>query len=165
MSALNWDSTKFQDRAIGTLILAVQIKVLSEEFHNRLFLKIHLTENLKIADVGYGIGSKILRVKFEKMKNISEELWAGWWKLPIQVVSEDNNFTVFGIRPFLVRVRSTIRHNVFLWQKSNGDKLFQVIFSYCGGDPVADCWCFWRHDEQKDKLKGKRYAGSIWWWN
>ena len=63
---LNGDSTEFQARAIGTLILAVQIKVLSEEFHSWLFLKIHLTENLKIADVGYGIGSKILRVKFEK---------------------------------------------------------------------------------------------------
>ena len=77
MSALNWDSTKFQDRAIGTLILAVQIKVLFEEFHSQLFLMIHLIENLKIADVGYGIGSKILRVKFEKVKNVSEELWAG----------------------------------------------------------------------------------------
>ena len=63
---MNQNSTKFQARAIGAFILAVQIEILSEEFNGRFFLKINLTENLKIADVGYGIGSKVLRVKFEK---------------------------------------------------------------------------------------------------
>ena len=71
---LNRDSAKFQARVVRAFILAVQIKVLSEEFHSRLFLKIHLTENLEVADIGYGIGTKILRVEFEKMKNVSEEL-------------------------------------------------------------------------------------------
>ena len=57
MLALNRDSTKFQAKVVGAFILAIQIEVLSEEFHGRFFLKINLTENLKIADVGYGVGS------------------------------------------------------------------------------------------------------------
>ena len=36
-------------------------------------LKIHLTEYLEVANVGNGIGSKVLRVEFEKMKDLSEE--------------------------------------------------------------------------------------------
>ena len=61
-------------RAIGALILVIQIKILSKEFHSRFFLKVHLAENLEVADIGYGIGTKILRVEFEKMKNVSEVL-------------------------------------------------------------------------------------------
>ena len=68
MSALNRDSAKFQARVVGALILAVQIKVLSEELHSRFFLKIYLTENLKIADIGYRVGSKVLWAKLEKCR-------------------------------------------------------------------------------------------------
>ena len=46
----------------------------SKELHSWFFLKVHLIENLEIADIGYGIGPEILRVEFEKMEDISEEL-------------------------------------------------------------------------------------------
>ena len=142
MSALNWDSTKLQTKAVGAFVLAVQIKVFSEKFHGRFFLKIYLTKNLKIADIGYRVGSNVLWMKLEKMQNVSEELWAGWWEAPVHVSSENDNFTIFGLRPFFVWVRSTIRHNVFLWQQSYGDKFLQGILSNYGTDPVADSWCF-----------------------
>ena len=150
---LNWNSAKFQAKAVGALILAVQVKVLSKELHSWFFLKIYLTKNLKIADVGYRVGSNILWMKLEKMQDILEELWAGWWEAPVHVICENDNFAVFGLRPFFVRVRSTIRHNAFLWQKSNGDKLFQGIFSNCGRHPVADSWRFWWHDEERASWK------------
>ena len=74
LSALNRDASMFQARAIGALVLAVQIKILSKEFHSRFFLKVHLAENLEVADIGYGIRPDVLRVEFEKMEDISEEL-------------------------------------------------------------------------------------------
>ena len=43
--------TKFQARAVGVFILAVQIEILSKEFNSRFFLKINLAENLEIIDV------------------------------------------------------------------------------------------------------------------
>ena len=61
-------------KVIGALILMVQIKILSKEFHSRFFLKVNLTEDLEVADIGYGIGHNILRVEFEKMEDIFEEL-------------------------------------------------------------------------------------------
>ena len=67
MSALNLDSTKLQTKVVGAFVLAVQIKIFSEEFHGRFFLKIYLTKNLKIADFGYRVGSKILSMQLEKM--------------------------------------------------------------------------------------------------
>ena len=51
LSVLNQNSTKFQARAVGAFILAVQIEILSEEFNGRFFLKINLIENLEIADI------------------------------------------------------------------------------------------------------------------
>ena len=36
-------------------------------------MKINLAENLEIAKVGYGVASKILWMKLEKVQNISEE--------------------------------------------------------------------------------------------
>ena len=74
LSVLNRDASKFQAKAIGALVLAVQIKILSKEFHSRFFLKVHLAENLEVADIGYGIRPEVLRVEFEKMEDISEEL-------------------------------------------------------------------------------------------
>ena len=74
LSALNRDASKFQAKAIGALVLPVQIKILSKELHGRLFLKVNLTEYLEVADIGYRIGSDILRVEVEKMEDFSEEL-------------------------------------------------------------------------------------------
>ena len=85
----------------------------------------------------------------KKMKNVSEELWAGWWKTPIHVVSKNDNFIIFGLRPFFVRVRGTVGHDVFPWQKSYGEELFQTFLSYGWGNPVTDGWCFGRHDVQR----------------
>ena len=68
------NSTKLQTKVVGAFILAVQVKVFSEEFHSRFFLKVHLTKHLEVADIGYGIGPDILRVEFEKMEDIFEEL-------------------------------------------------------------------------------------------
>ena len=52
--------------AVGALVLPVQIKVFSKQLHGRLLLKIHLTEHLEITNIRYGIGSKVLRMEFEK---------------------------------------------------------------------------------------------------
>ena len=71
---LNRDASKLQAKAVGALVLPVQIKILSKQFHGRLFLKVHLTEHMEVADIRYGIGPDILRVEFEKMEDISEEL-------------------------------------------------------------------------------------------
>ena len=49
--ALNGDSTKFQARPVGALILAVQIKELSKEQQAGLFSKIDFAEYLKVADI------------------------------------------------------------------------------------------------------------------
>ena len=62
------DASKFQARAIGALILAVQIKILSKEYHSRFFLKVHLAENLEVANIGYGIRPEVLRMEFEKWR-------------------------------------------------------------------------------------------------
>ena len=45
-----------------------------EQLHGWLFLKVHFAEYLEITDIRYGIGPNILRVKFEKMEDISKEL-------------------------------------------------------------------------------------------
>jgi hypothetical protein len=37
-------------------------------------LKVHFTENLKVAYVGDGIGANVLRMKVIKVQNILEEL-------------------------------------------------------------------------------------------
>ena len=47
--ALNGDSTKFQARPVGTLVLTVQIKKLSEEQQAGLFSKIDFAEYLEVA--------------------------------------------------------------------------------------------------------------------
>ena len=47
--ALNGDSTKFQARPVGTLVLAVQIKKLSKEQQAGLFSKIDIAEYLEVA--------------------------------------------------------------------------------------------------------------------
>lgn len=71
---LNGDASKLQAEAIGALVLPVQIKIFSKQFHGRLFLKVHFAEYMKITDIRYGIGPNILRAKFEKMEDISKEL-------------------------------------------------------------------------------------------
>ena len=56
LSALNRDASKFQAKAIGALVLAVQIKILSKEFHSRFFLKVttQRTWKLQILDMELG---------------------------------------------------------------------------------------------------------------
>ena len=49
--ALNGDSTKFQARPVGALVLAVQIKELSKEQQAGLFSKIDFAEYLKVANI------------------------------------------------------------------------------------------------------------------
>ena len=47
---------------------------ISEQVNCGLLLKVSFTEHLKIANVGHGVRSNILRVKLEEMKHIMEEL-------------------------------------------------------------------------------------------
>ena len=74
LPTLNGDASKLQAKAVGALVLQVQVKIFSKQFHGQLFLKVHFTEYLEVADVRYGIGPDVLRVKFEKMEDISKEL-------------------------------------------------------------------------------------------
>ena len=121
----------------------------SKEVHGRLFPKVHCVEHLEVADIRYGIGPDILRVEFEKMEDISEELWPGRRKATVHVVSKDNDFTISWIGPFFVRVRCTVRHDIFSWQKSYGEELLQTFLSHGWGNPVADSRRFGRHSVQK----------------
>ena len=41
------------------------------------------------------------------------------------MVSRNNHFTSPWIGPFFFRVRGTVRHDVFSWQKSYGEELFK----------------------------------------
>ena len=65
-SVLNRDAPKFQTKAIGALVLPVQIKVFFKQLYGRLLLKIHLTEYLEVTNVGNRIGSEVLRMEFKK---------------------------------------------------------------------------------------------------
>ena len=50
-SPLNRDPSKFLAGPVSEFILAVQIKILSEEFNTGFFLKVYFTEDLEIADI------------------------------------------------------------------------------------------------------------------
>ena len=112
-------------------------------------LKIHLTEHLEVTYVRYGIGPNILRMEFEKVEDLSEELWAGQWEATVHVVSKNDHLTISRIGPFFFWVRGTVRHDSFRWQKSYGEELFQTFLSYGWGNPVTDGWCFGRPDVQR----------------
>ena len=49
------------------------MEAVSEQLNCGLLLKIDLTKYLEIANIGYGIGPNVLRRKFEKVKDLSEE--------------------------------------------------------------------------------------------
>ena len=48
---LNLHPTKLSVGSVCELVLVVQIEILSEEVNTGFFLKVHFSENLKIADV------------------------------------------------------------------------------------------------------------------
>ena len=72
-SPLNGYPTQLKTKSIGHLILAAHIEIVSKEINLSLLLKIHFTEDLKVADVGNGVGTDVLRVKVVKVENIPEE--------------------------------------------------------------------------------------------
>ena len=71
---LNTDPAQFLMRSAGELSAPVQVKEIPEQIDRRLFLQVHLGENLKITDIGNRIGPYVLRVKLEGGKCIPEKL-------------------------------------------------------------------------------------------
>ena len=72
--SLNGDSTKFQAWPVGALVLAVQIKELSEEQQAGLFSKVDLAEYLEVAYIRHRIGSYVLWPQVKEIQHISKKL-------------------------------------------------------------------------------------------
>ena len=71
--------------------------IVTKDFDGGFFLKVHLTQNLELAYVCNRVGPDVLRMKIEKVQDISEELRPGRAEAAMKVVSDDNNFSV--LRP------------------------------------------------------------------
>ena len=70
---LNSHSTKFSIGSVYKLCTTVQIEKIPKQFNCGLLLKISLTKDLKMADVGHRVWTDVLRVKLETGKHVSEE--------------------------------------------------------------------------------------------
>ena len=70
---LNRYTAKYSIGAITKFCTAVQMEEISEKFNCWLLLQIDFTEDLKVANIGHGVRSNILRVELEACKHIQEE--------------------------------------------------------------------------------------------
>jgi hypothetical protein len=75
---LNRHSTKINARTICTFGLMIDIEEVPKDRDSRLCLKINLTEDLELTQIGQRVGSNILRMKVVEIKEISEEFGPGW---------------------------------------------------------------------------------------
>jgi len=75
--------------------------VVAKNVDRGFFLKIHLTQDLELTDIGDGIGTYVLRMKLKKVQNISKEFRPGWAEATVEVISENNNLSIFGFWSFL----------------------------------------------------------------
>ena len=69
---LNRHPTKLSVGSVCELCATVQIKEISKQFKCGFFVKIGLTKQLQIANIGHRVWSNILRVELEAGKHISE---------------------------------------------------------------------------------------------
>ena len=73
-SFLNGDPTEFSIGSVYKFGAPVQVEEIPKQFHSWLFLEVRFTENLKVAYIGYRVGSNILRVELKAGKHIPEKL-------------------------------------------------------------------------------------------
>ena len=64
-SFLNGDATEFSIGSIYKFGARVQMEEIPEQLHSWLFLEVRFTENLKVAYIGYRVGSNILMVELK----------------------------------------------------------------------------------------------------
>jgi hypothetical protein len=72
-SPLNRNAAKFYTRTVGELGLMIDVEKLSKEKDSWFCLEVYFAKDLELAEVGDGIGTKILWPKVEEIENITKE--------------------------------------------------------------------------------------------
>jgi hypothetical protein len=101
-----------------------------------LLLKIHFVEDLKVANVGNGVGTDVLRVKVVKVENIQEEFWPGRREVVEEVICKDDDFTFFRLRSSFSTWDSLV-DGILRWQDSHIHKLLERQFKNLRSNPIA----------------------------
>ena len=88
--------------------------IIAKNIDRGFFLEIYLTQNLELTDIGDRIRTYVLRMELEKVQNISKEFRPGWAEATMEVISENNNLSIFGFWSFL-QTRNPPMNDILSW--------------------------------------------------